>query len=255
MLPSARAADENYASGRLLTAVTGTGTLPTLPVGLNLTMQEGWYTYWRMPGDSGLAPAMDWSSSKNVKTVEVHWPAPRRYAASDLQSFGYEGDVIFPLTVTPVTPGEDVTLALKLNVVVCHEICIPQTMDLTLSVPKGPAVSGPDKGALDKAIKSLPSIEDRSNLKLQAAVLGKGAVVVTAWAKGGFDKDADVIVETPLSILTAPPERVSDSETSETAIFKVKAAEGLDLTQHLFGKDVTVTLINKGQAVEKKFSF
>ena len=38
---------------------------------LQLDLAPGWKTYWRQPGDSGLAPRFDFSQSEGVQTVEV----------------------------------------------------------------------------------------------------------------------------------------------------------------------------------------
>ena len=47
--------------------------------GLEFKLADGWKTYWRSPGDSGVPPEFDWSASKNVKSVKVQWPTPRRF--------------------------------------------------------------------------------------------------------------------------------------------------------------------------------
>src|SRR5436309_13604570 len=39
--------------------------------GVEITLGEGWKTYWRMPGDAGVPPSFDWSGSTNVASVEV----------------------------------------------------------------------------------------------------------------------------------------------------------------------------------------
>jgi DsbC/DsbD-like thiol-disulfide interchange protein len=48
----------------------GTATMKDgeqLVVGIQLRMDDGWKTYWRNPGDSGVPPQFDWSGSKNLK--------------------------------------------------------------------------------------------------------------------------------------------------------------------------------------------
>src|SRR5215831_19456743 len=34
--------------------------------GVEIALDEGWKTYWRMPGDAGVPPNFDWSGSSNV---------------------------------------------------------------------------------------------------------------------------------------------------------------------------------------------
>ena len=43
--------------------------------GIELTLQPGWKTYWRYPGDSGIPPRFDFSGSTNVQSATVAWPA------------------------------------------------------------------------------------------------------------------------------------------------------------------------------------
>ena len=44
--------------------------------GIEIKLKQGWKTYWRYPGDSGVPPAFDFSKSQNVKSVTVLYPAP-----------------------------------------------------------------------------------------------------------------------------------------------------------------------------------
>ena len=34
--------------------------------GVEITLADGWKTYWRMPGDAGVPPNFDWAGSTNV---------------------------------------------------------------------------------------------------------------------------------------------------------------------------------------------
>ena len=69
--------------------------------GVQIDLAEGWKTYWRMPGEAGIAPEFDWSGSRNVADVEVRWPAPRRYHDASGETVGYARRVVFTLAVVP----------------------------------------------------------------------------------------------------------------------------------------------------------
>src|SRR5690606_15708570 len=45
---------------RLVAAETGHAGQPFL-AGIEMRLADGWKTYWRRPGDSGIAPRFDWS--------------------------------------------------------------------------------------------------------------------------------------------------------------------------------------------------
>ena len=67
-------------SARLVAAVDAVGTADTVPLGLDIRLKPGWKTYWRSPGDAGLAPQLDWSGSTNLAETTIAWPAPRRFS-------------------------------------------------------------------------------------------------------------------------------------------------------------------------------
>src|SRR6476646_5207541 len=63
--------------------------------GVEIRLKDGWKTYWRYPGDSGVPPVFDFSTSQNVKSVSVLYPAPSRFPdGAGGSSIGYKGDVI-----------------------------------------------------------------------------------------------------------------------------------------------------------------
>ena len=109
--------------------------------GLDLAFDEGWKTYWRMPGDSGVPPSFDWSPSVNVAKVEVLWPAPRRYHDAAGETVGYTERVVFPLLVTPADADEPVDLALKIFFAVCKDICIPANAIVSTRLEADPAAA------------------------------------------------------------------------------------------------------------------
>ena len=101
--------------------------------GVEIKLKEGWKTYWRYPGDSGVPPVLDFSKSQNVKAVTVLYPAPTRFPdGAGGNSIGYKGDVILPLHVVPQDAGKPVTLDLKLDYAVCEKLCVPAEANLEL---------------------------------------------------------------------------------------------------------------------------
>ena len=87
--------DGPKADVRLISATTGVGDLRTIPLGVEVRLDEGWKTYWRSPGDAGIPPHVDWEGSANLSEAEFGWPAPVRFNYYDLETFGYEKGVVF----------------------------------------------------------------------------------------------------------------------------------------------------------------
>ena len=72
-------ARDNHSAVRLL---AGSRNGAVLLGGIEFELQDGWKTYWRTPGDSGVPPRFDFSKSDNVDAVTVLWPAPLKFGRS-----------------------------------------------------------------------------------------------------------------------------------------------------------------------------
>ena len=99
--------------------------------GLLLTLAPGWKTYWRSPGEAGIPPLFNWSGSRNLKSVRVHWPTPAVFQTNGMQSIGYHDAVTLPLEVTPIDPSQPVRLHATVDLGVCKDICLPAALTLT----------------------------------------------------------------------------------------------------------------------------
>ena len=128
-------------TARLLTAEDGVAPAAArLSAGLHLDLAEGWKTYWRSPGEVGLPPELEWAGSRNVADARILWPAPTRFTAFGIENFGYGGEVLLPLEVTLERPGEPARLAVEAHLLVCSDICVPETVSLALDLPAGGGV-------------------------------------------------------------------------------------------------------------------
>ena len=102
--------------------------------GIEFKLKPGWHTYWRYPGDAGVPPRFDFQGSKNVKAVEVLWPAPQRIPEAGMIAIGYSSGLVLPLQITPQDRGKPVTLRLKLDYAVCEKLCVPAEAKVELVV-------------------------------------------------------------------------------------------------------------------------
>lgn len=98
---------------------------------IQLTLAPGWKTYWRAPGDAGIPPEFDWRGSRNLGGVSVSWPAPMVFEQNGMRSVGYSNQVILPLAIAPQQAGKPVEINLHMDIGVCKDICVPQTLSLT----------------------------------------------------------------------------------------------------------------------------
>jgi len=122
-------------------APDGIGPGKPLWLGLSLTHQPEWHTYWKNPGDSGLPTQMEWKLPAGIDAGEIAWPVPKKIPIGTLANYGYEGTVLLPvpMTVSPAfAPGplaKDVTFQVQASWLVCRKECIPEEGTFTLQVP------------------------------------------------------------------------------------------------------------------------
>ena len=63
---------------------------------MHIVPENGWHVYWRNPGDSGLATALNWTLPPGVTAGELQWPYPHRSQLGDIVNYGYD-KVRFPV--------------------------------------------------------------------------------------------------------------------------------------------------------------
>jgi DsbC/DsbD-like thiol-disulfide interchange protein len=113
-------------------------------VGIEILMEPGWKTYWRAPGEAGIPPYLDWSGSRNISDIEIHWPVPEVFEYAGMTVIGYHDQVVIPIEITPTQSGESVHLAGHAEIGVCDDICVPMSFefafDMTDDDRKTPAI-------------------------------------------------------------------------------------------------------------------
>ncbi len=140
-----------------------------LALGVRLRHEPHWHTYWQYPGDAGLPTRLRWSLPAGFEAGPIEWPVPQRLRAGDLANYGYEGEVLLPVHVR-VAPnariGEGVALGVRVDWLVCSDLCIPGGANLTLRLPvRAAANPGTFAGEFAQVRKRVP-----------ATSLGKDAV-------------------------------------------------------------------------------
>ena len=120
---------------------------------LDLHLAPEWKTYWRAPGDAGIPPRFDWSGSENLKSVQFHWPTPTVISLKGVTSIGYLDELVLPVDVTPADPAKPVTLALKMDLGICHDICLPAHLVFSAALNGGAEPDSRIVAALQKGPK------------------------------------------------------------------------------------------------------
>jgi DsbC/DsbD-like thiol-disulfide interchange protein len=122
-----------------------------LLAGIEIVLDQGFKTYWRTPGESGLPPRFDWSGSSNASAIDVRWPAPKRSEDAGGVAYGYGDRVILPVLVTPADAAKPTRLNLTVDYGVCKDICIPAQAELDVAL-----ASGSHYAAIEQALAAVP---------------------------------------------------------------------------------------------------
>jgi DsbC/DsbD-like thiol-disulfide interchange protein/cytochrome c biogenesis protein CcdA len=155
----------------LIPATTSVEPGGTLTLALRLAADEHWHTYWKNPGDSGLATQIDWTLPDGFEAGPIQWPSPERIDVGPLANYGYDGEVLL-LTDIRVPDHVSGTVPIQANAswLVCEEICIPGDAKLTLMLPTGPAAPDPQWAErIDQTRAALPRVISGLGVRAQLA--------------------------------------------------------------------------------------
>ena len=239
---------------RLIAATTAVGELETLPLGVEVRLQDGWKTYWRTPGDAGIPPQVDFEGSTNVASVDFRWPAPARFQYYDLETFGYSKEVVFPIDVALERPGEPAALRARVDMLICDDVCIPHTMNVLLDLPSGPAAPSEHANLINQYSVQVPGDGSGVGLTFEAAaVSGSNTKPLLEVAFRGSVPfvNPDVLIEGFEDHAFSRPEfEIADGGMLVLARMNAEDIFGdgapVDLTAH----PITLTLIDGARSME-----
>jgi len=107
-------------------------------LGLRLSAEDGWHTYWKNPGDAGLATDISFVLPSAFEVGGIQWPYPHRFKLGDLVNYGYEGEVVLPIPAKVITDQYGAfTILADASWLVCKDICIPGNASLSISLKIG----------------------------------------------------------------------------------------------------------------------
>ncbi len=117
----------------------------TFWLAIEMTPQDGWYTYWRNPGDAGLRNRFNWRLPEGFAAGEILWSIPEKFETFGLVTYGYRGPshALVPITVPADYTGTDVDIGLHAEWLVCEIQCIPEEADLAVTLAAGDASLDP----------------------------------------------------------------------------------------------------------------
>ncbi len=218
-----------------------------LHAGIEIRLAPNFKTYWRTPGESGVAPVVSFEGSENLKTAKVLFPAPHVFKDKTGSIIGYKDHVIWPVHVEAHDIAKPVLLNVKLEYGVCEKICIPASGTAKISL------SGEKKTEFEAQIKAA---EARVPQKMKTGE-GKG-ISITKISEPATEKNhaaftVDVAGSKPLELLA---EAMPDSWYLEVQTvnnidnqFKIIVFDPQS-AQSRIPCDIVLTAMNQSKAIE-----
>jgi DsbC/DsbD-like thiol-disulfide interchange protein len=216
--------------------------------GLEISLDKGWKTYWRYPGDSGVPPRFSFDRSENLKAVEVKYPAPHRFSDGGGQSIGYKDHVIFPLAIEPQDAKRPVTLRLDMEYAVCEKLCVPAQAKLELVLSKARTEHDSVVTTAEQQVPQPRALGAKPGLSIVAVKReAPDRVAVDMVVPNGAT--VDLFAEGPSPAWALPlPEPVADAPAGLTR-FAI-TLDGLPPNETADGATLTLTAVAGGTAVE-----
>lgn len=141
---------------------------------LSIELASGWKTYWRSPGEGGVAPQIIWNNGEQARW---YWPAPSRFKISGLTTQGYHDRVAIPMTIA-AAPGDVLEGTLTLST--CSNVCL--LTDYRLRLDFNQPADGDFRHAFARAMRTVPADTGVTN-DLAAHRVGS-QLVITATTTG-----------------------------------------------------------------------
>lgn len=149
---------ERYTKVSIKPAHTSVGPSEELDVAIVIDLAPHWHVYWANPGDSGLPVGITWTMPDGFSANTISWPVPDKISYDILSNYGYydQAVLIQSLKLPDTLPEGVITLSAKVDMLVCNEICVPesQTIDVRLNDPEN--LSEDNTVLIKKAEEKLP---------------------------------------------------------------------------------------------------
>src|SRR6187551_2078126 len=154
-------AETPQVQAQLLASVQAVQPGAEIYLGLNQKIIPHWHTYWINPGDSGTPTTIEWTLPDGASASDIIWPAPNRVSMGPITNYAYENDVTLLTKITipaDAKPGEQFTTHALVDWLVCEAECIPQQVELALSLPIVAAgeAAGASDPRIDETLTRLP---------------------------------------------------------------------------------------------------
>jgi thiol:disulfide interchange protein DsbD len=135
----AQGVGEHHTLIRLVAEVSRVQPGSSFLAGLLMKMDPGWHTYWKNPGEAGLATKIRWTLPGGVTARDIEWPAPHKYTeGGEVITYGYADEtmLIIPMTVSDLPDSvRAIRLRAEVDWLECEKVCLPGSGVVELELP------------------------------------------------------------------------------------------------------------------------
>jgi thiol:disulfide interchange protein DsbD len=217
---------DGHAEAELLSGSASYQPGKPVTLGIRLKVEDGWHSYWVNPGEGGMATTAKWTLPEGWQAGELQQPVPKRFTTGDLPGFGYEGEAVFLVNLTPPAAATgEAECKVKLAWLTCNEsACVAGDVELSVKLPAGDAAAGKDAAAIAAAAKKIP--QPLEGLKLDVLeFVGEPAkektLTLTASAPEGIDlSGAQAFPATPQVVDAADPMQFKGAKSPWVVVAK-----------------------------------
>ncbi len=228
-----RSADNDHASVRLRADKTDSGETRLL---LDVKLEEGWKTYWRSPGEGGVAPSVDWKSP--LRSAEWFWPAPQRFDVAGITTQGYHNQVTIPMALSGVPSPGKITGVLTLST--CKDVCLLTDYPFEITPDAGEETFAYDYAQAMAKVPRPDGLTDSLDAGYRA-----GELVVKATRAAGWQKP-ELYLDAPEETSFGKPSFKLDGKTLWATI---PTSDGWDgAGPDLRGRTLSLVLADRGIA-------
>ena len=154
LFATAQPVDGGHARVELVSERQSVDPGETVFAALKMEMDSGWHVYWRNAGDAGLPPQLivhEASDLPESAIGEFVWPIPHLLPVVDgeIMDYGYDDVLVLPFPITvPADATGPVELSVTADYLICEDVCIPESADVTLTLQTSGPVPNETNGAL-----------------------------------------------------------------------------------------------------------
>jgi len=107
-------------------------------LGVELTMQPGWHTYYKDPGDAGMPTKITWQLPTGFRADSLSWQKPTRFDEAGITTYGYTNKTLITTNITPpaqLALSASTPFSAQIKWLSCKNICVPGQGEAHLTLP------------------------------------------------------------------------------------------------------------------------